>query len=158
MINLKNNHKFIIKYIFIAFLTVLMLMPSVFVDTNAKGNAIAQKALSRVGSRYQRGAAHSMAAVKNKNQRRFDCSGLVNWSCYQSGHKIGLKTSSTLRRVGHAVSKKNLKAGDIVLFAHHAGIYVGNGKMVHAPGTGRRVTVVKMSGYWSHHLKAARRV
>lgn len=158
MIVSKNNHKFNINYIFIVFLTVLMLLPSVSVNTSAKGNAIAQKALSRVGSRYQRGAAHSLASVKNKNQRRFDCSGLVNWSCYQAGHKIGIRTSSSLRRVGHSVSKKNMKAGDIVLFAHHAGIYVGHGKMVHAPGTGRRVTVVKMSGYWSRRLQSVRRV
>lgn len=155
----KNLYKFILICVM-----VMTLLPALSVDTNAAGNKIASKALSRVGSRYVSGAAHSSSQIKNKKQRAFDCSGLVNWSYYQAGYKIGSRTTSTLRSVGHSVSKSRMKAGDIVLFKcsgnriSHAGIYVGSGKMVHAPGRGRRVQVVKVSGYWKARLAKVVRV
>ena len=56
--------------------------------------------------------------------------------------------------MGQAVSRSELQAGDIVFpSAHHVGIYIGDGKIVHAPQTG---DVVKVSNIWSFY--AARRL
>lgn len=160
---LKYIRNITIKFIFVTIMAVGLILPAT-TDSNAAGNRIAKKALSRVGSRYVSGAAHSMGQIKNKRQRSFDCSGLVNWSYYQSGYKIGSRTTRSLSSVGHRVSKRKMKSGDIVLFRcsgsriSHAGIYVGAGKMVHAPGRGRLVQVVRLSGYWKTRLARVVRV
>lgn len=63
---------------------------SVVSGDSAVGNAIAQKALTRVGYMYVWGGCHSMSEIANPNHTAFDCSGLVNWAYYQSGVNIGL--------------------------------------------------------------------
>jgi peptidoglycan DL-endopeptidase CwlO len=84
-----------------------------------------QKALGKVGSKYRYGASGPNA---------FDCSGLVNWA-YRSSGKSLPRTSKALSRVGTPVSKSALQPGDLVFFyggPSHVGIYIGNGKIVHA--------------------------
>lgn len=125
---------------------------------DAATNAVVSKSTSRIGSRYVYGACHSYAQVRNRNQRAFDCSGLVNWTYYQAGAHIGINTSSSLSRKGRYVSYRHLKAGDIVLFSGHAGVYIGDGKMVHAPNSRSRVKVSSLAGYWRNHFRAGRRV
>lgn len=125
---------------------------------SAASQAVVTKAESRIGSRYVYGACHSYAQIRNKRQRAFDCSGLVNWSYYQAGSSIGINTSSSLRRKGRSVSYRNLKPGDVVLFNGHAGIYIGNNKMVHAPNRRSRVKVSSMNGYWRRHFRSGRRI
>jgi cell wall-associated NlpC family hydrolase len=50
------------------------------------------------------------------------------------------------------VNKGNAEPGDLVFFfqqgAHHVGIYIGNGKMIDAPGAGKSVRVSPISGSW----------
>jgi cell wall-associated NlpC family hydrolase len=54
--------------------------------------------------------------------------------------------------------------GDLVFFGdggrvNHVGIYVGNGRFLHAPSTGKNVMISAMdSGYWGRKFLAARRV
>lgn len=165
MLGIKNIRNLSIKLAIIAFIFMSLFTMQAFTHkSEAAGNRLAKKALSRVGSAYVRGAGHSSSAVKNKNQRSFDCSGLVNWSAYQSGKKIGINTTSSLGRVGHSASRKSLKAGDIMLFRcsgsriSHAAIYVGKGKLVHAPGRGRKVKVVSYNSYWKRRLAKVRRL
>ncbi|NMM61633.1 glycoside hydrolase [Clostridium sp. P21] len=74
----------------------------------------------------------------------FDCSG---FTCYVFAHfGISLpRIASEQQGVGQYVSRDQLQPGDLVFFgspAHHVGIYVGNGCMIHAPHTG---DVVKIS-------------
>ncbi|WPC41985.1 NlpC/P60 family protein [Clostridium sp. JS66] len=74
----------------------------------------------------------------------FDCSG---FTCYVFAHfGISLpRVASDQQGVGEAVSRDQLQPGDLVFFgspAHHVGIYVGDGCMIHAPHTG---DVVKIS-------------
>lgn len=128
------------------------------ISVDAATNAVVTKAESRIGSRYVYGACHNYAQLRNRNQRAFDCSGLVNWSYYQSGNNIGLNTSSSLRRRGRTVSFRNLRAGDVVLFPHHAGVYIGNGRMVHAPNRRSRVKVTSLNGYWRRRFRSGRRI
>ncbi|AWI07554.1 NlpC/P60 family protein [Clostridium drakei] len=78
----------------------------------------------------------------------FDCSG---FTCYVFAHfGISLpRIASEQQGVGEYVSRDQLQPGDLVFFgspAHHVGIYVGNGCMIHAPHTG---DVVKISSLHS---------
>src|SRR5215203_1243065 len=107
-----------------------------------------QKALGKVGSPYRYGAAGPNA---------FDCSGLVTWAFKSSGKSLP-RTSSQLSRVGAPVSKSALQPGDLVFFykpVSHVGIYIGNGKVVHASN---RKSPVKVSDIGRMPLTAARRV
>ncbi|MDD6349168.1 NlpC/P60 family protein [Intestinibaculum porci] len=131
---------------------------SKIISVDAATNAVVSKSTSRIGSRYVYGACHSYAQIRNRNQRAFDCSGLVNWSYYQAGASIGINTSSSLSSKGSYVSYNNLRAGDIVLFSGHAGIYIGDGKMVHAPNSRSRVKVTSLAGYWRSRFRGGRRV
>ncbi len=63
---------------------------------------------------------------------------------------------------GRRVSGSNLEPGDILFFEGlgHVGLYLGRGRMVHAPQTGRDVEVVRLSStnYGARLIGAARRV
>lgn len=87
----------------------------------------------------------------------FDCSG---FTCYVFRHfGVSLpRTAAGQQGVGVAVSRSDLKPGDLVFFgspAHHVGIYVGNGCYIHAPRTG---DVVKVSPLDRSDYSGARRV
>lgn len=134
---------------------------------SAVGNAIAQKALTRVGYMYLWGGCHSMAEIANPNHTRFDCSGLVSWAYYQAGVNIGSNTTKSLIGKGVSVSRSSMQAGDIILFSsngsasgvHHVGIYIGGGNMVHAPQTGKPVQVSSLSySYWQSGWYDVRRL
>lgn len=96
----------------------------------------------------------------------FDCSGLV-YHCYKTVLGITVpRSSSALVSAGVAVSKSDLMPGDIVLFntngrgISHAGIYIGDGKMIHASsGVNMRVVISDInSGYYLQRYVTARRV
>lgn len=97
------------------------------------GNAIARTALTKLGCPYYWGAA---------GDDYFDCSGFVYWVFKQNGYSYGRTTAEVLSTMGKSVSRENLQAGDIITFTtvpnevSHVGIYIGNGKMVHASGEG----------------------
>lgn len=90
----------------------------------------------------------------------FDCSGLVQYVYKQMGYDIS-RTTYTQINEGKAVSKDNLKVGDLVFFGdgsspHHVGIYTGNGQYIHAPSTG---DIVKISNLNSRSdFAGARRI
>jgi len=107
-----------------------------------------QKALGKVGSPYRYGAAGPNA---------FDCSGLVTWAFKSSGKSLP-RTSNAMSRVGSPVSKSALQPGDLVFFykpVSHVGIYIGNGKVVHASS---RKSPVKVSDISRMPFNSARRV
>jgi cell wall-associated NlpC family hydrolase len=94
-------------------------------------------ALKQIGDRYVFGAA---------GLTTWDCSGLTMRAFQKSG--VSLPHSSAAQfRYGKSVSRSNLKPGDLVFFGtpiSHVGIYLGGGKMVHAPRSGSRVKVATM--------------
>jgi uncharacterized protein YraI len=160
-----NTHQFIKKHrklIMIIAAIALMIVPvsaaKNAMEVDASTSKIVSLAYSKLGSKYIYGASHSMSALRNKKQRAFDCSGFVSWVYYQSGHNIGVRTTSSLRSVGKRVSWANRQKGDILLFGSHTGIYIGNNKMIHAPNSRSRVRVEKLSGHWRSRLKQVRRV
>jgi cell wall-associated NlpC family hydrolase len=101
----------------------------------------------------------------NTAETGFDCSGFVV-SVYQQS--IGLLLPRRAEQQAAAtqqIDKAELQPGDLVFFNtmrrafSHVGIYVGNGKFIHAPRAGAEVRVESMGGsYWQHRFDGARRV
>ena len=77
----------------------------------------------------------------------FDCSGLVMWAFQQAGISLP-HSSQALAQGGQPVSLSDLQPGDVLTFysdASHAGIYVGDGMMIHSSTYGVPVRVVPMN-------------
>lgn len=92
-------------------------------------------ALSKLGSPYSWGAA---------GPDSFDCSGLMLWAYKQNGQDIP-RTSQAQMSGGVSVSRDAIQPGDIVAYypgATHVGMYIGDGKIVHASDYGIPVQVV----------------
>ncbi|NUT39009.1 MAG: C40 family peptidase [Thermoactinospora sp.] len=79
----------------------------------------------------------------------FDCSGLVQFSWRKAGVKIPRVTHSQYARIRTKVSWRNLRPGDLMFFSGrgHVGMYVGNGRMIHSPSTGKTVRIEKLNGW-----------
>jgi peptidoglycan DL-endopeptidase CwlO len=75
----------------------------------------------------------------------FDCSGLVYWAYGRLGVDVP-HSSYALYALGRRVARSRMKPGDLLFFygLGHVGIYIGHGRMVHAPHTGTRVQVVSL--------------
>lgn len=123
------------------------------------------------GSRIQNLLQHALALLGTPYRwggtgtDGFDCSGLVGY-VFRSALGIELpRVSSEMASSGQLVSDRaSLSPGDLVFFGHrgrvsHVGIYVGQGRFLHAPRTGRDVTVSSLNnGYWGDKFLEARRV
>lgn len=80
----------------------------------------------------------------------YDCSGLTEKAWAAAGVDIGRDTYAQWANVKH-ISKSDLQPGDLVFFNSlgHVGLYIGNGKMIHAPHTGTVVQIADISsGYY----------
>lgn len=98
----------------------------------------------------------------------FDCSGLVLYAVYQaSGGKItAARPADHQASLGHSVPRGQEQRGDVISFtepgqsqAHHIGIYLGNGKLLHAPDIGQTVKVSDLgSSYWQQQTWNIRRL
>lgn len=94
----------------------------------------------------------------------FDCSGLVYYVFRQHGIYLN-RTAASQYQHGVFVSKSDLQPGDLVFFQNtykagisHVGIYVGDGKFIHASSS-QGVTISALSNsYWASHYYGARRV
>lgn len=88
----------------------------------------------------------------------FDCSGLVSWVYGRLG--IGLPhNAAALYGAGRRVQLASMRPGDLVFFQGlgHVGIYIGHGRMIHAPQSGRNVEVEALDAR-SYPPVGARRV
>ena len=116
------------------------------------GERAAKVALRAVGVPYRWGGS-SLAGG-------FDCSGLVYWAYARLGVELP-HSSYALYDRGRQVARSKLKPGDLLFFSGlgHVGIYLGRGRMVHAPHSGSLVQVVSLgrSGYGGR-LVGARRI
>ena len=123
--------------------------------TPEQGNDITLQALGLVGTPYRYGG--------NTPDSGFDCSGLIGY-VYRGSAGLALpRTVAQLRSVGQPVEPGALRSGDLVLFGggrgpQHAGIYVGEGRFVHAPSSGGTVRLDPLhSGYWARQQPSYRR-
>jgi peptidoglycan DL-endopeptidase CwlO len=88
----------------------------------------------------------------------FDCSGLTRYVYKHFGISLPRTTYSQIA-TGRRVARHHLRPGDLLFFGSgHVGMYVGNGRFIHAPHTGTRVRVESLRGWYGHRLSAARRV
>ncbi|RYF08591.1 MAG: peptidoglycan endopeptidase [Comamonadaceae bacterium] len=115
---------------------------------------IAIHALGLVGTPYRFGG--------NTPEGGFDCSGLIGYVYRSRAGVSPPRTVAQLSGFGQAVDADELRTGDLVVFGSgrpsHAGIYVGDGRFVHAPSTGGTVRLDRLtSGYWSKQMTAYRR-
>ena len=92
----------------------------------------------------------------------FDCSGLVYYSYGRAGAAIP-RTSHELFRSSRPVRLSEARAGDLVFFrgagkVSHVGIYLDDGRFVHAPSTGKRVQIASLRGgyYERKFIRAGR--
>ena len=120
-------------------------------------NDVLIRAISLVGTPYVWGG--------NTPQGGFDCSGLVNYVFHDMLRLRLPRTSRELSALAApAVDPAELATGDLVFFASagqvsHVGIYVGDGRFIHAPRTGGMVRMERLDGrYWQARYAGARRV
>jgi len=122
-----------------------------------KGNEIVLYAMGLLDTGYRFGGKNPEAGL--------DCSGMVS---YIYGQAVGLRvqgSAADIARNSRTIPRDELRPGDLVFFNtlnrsfSHVGIYIGEGKFLHAPRTGRDVTVSSLdSGYWSQKYLQARRL
>jgi murein DD-endopeptidase len=92
----------------------------------------------------------------------FDCSGLVYYSYARAGRNLP-RTTAALWSNMQPVSKGKVQVGDILFFRisgkmSHVGMYIGNDQFVHAPSSGKVVTIASLrSDYYSDALIRAGR-
>jgi murein DD-endopeptidase len=94
----------------------------------------------------------------------FDCSGLVKYSYGRAGISMPRDTRAQ-RRMSVLVSMRSLREGDLLFFdqegkkTSHVGMYLGNGRFIHAPSSGGKVRTDSLHAeFWKKHLVEARRI
>ena len=120
--------------------------------TPSVGERAAHIALGAVGIPYRWGGESPSSG--------FDCSGLVRWAYGRLGIELP-HSSYALYGEGRRVSRSRMKPGDLLFFEGlgHVGLYLGRGRMVHAPRSGRDVEIVRLAGSnYGSRLIGARRV
>lgn len=118
------------------------------------------KLIGQLGKPYQWGGTSPKTG--------FDCSGLV-WYAYKDLVKFKIpRTANEMYHLHDAapIKRDDLEKGDLVFFringrgtADHVGVYLGNGKFIQSPRTGKDIQVSALSeDYWQRHYIGARRM
>ncbi len=109
---------------------------------------------------YWQGTPHRWGGL---DERGIDCSGLVV-RVYQNAFGLTLpRTTEAQAQLGKPIAQQELQAGDLVFFRldhknRHVGIYLGEGRFLHA-GSSTGVTVSQLDDpYWQRHYWMARRI
>ena len=125
--------------------------------SGSEGEQIVAEAMKYLGVKYSYGGSSPSTG--------FDCSGFTSYVFKQMGYSIS-RRASTQYADGTAVSKADLRPGDLVFFSNsssggsigHVGIYVGNNSYIHSQSYSVPVTVTSLSTSWSqrHYIGACR--
>jgi len=125
-------------------------------DTSAKDEGqrqeVVDNATALIGTPYRYGGANP--------DRGFDCSGLVHYVYLQAGRKVP-RTVSRQKKYARPVQLSQVRPGDLLFFdtradGGHIGIYLGEGRFVHAPSTGGSVRIDRLNdAYWRNRVLGA---
>jgi cell wall-associated NlpC family hydrolase len=114
-------------------------------------------ALRALGTRYRYGGSSP--------ETGFDCSGLIAHAFEQGWGVAVPRTAQAQSKMGRPVKRPNLAPGDLVFYNtrsqpySHVGMYVGNGRFIHAPKPGARVRIERLdTPYWRARFNGARRL
>jgi cell wall-associated NlpC family hydrolase len=115
------------------------------------------QAMGLLGVPYKRGGT--------SEEKGFDCSGFVRHMFEKSVGLVLPRRAEEQAKVTEEINRSELKPGDLVFFNtmkrtfSHVGIYVGDGKFIHAPRPGKDVRIDDMrEAYWQKRFNGARRV
>jgi cell wall-associated NlpC family hydrolase len=135
-------------------------------DADQASSLAAAKALSGVSGRSGKALQFALKQIGDKyvfgadGMTYWDCSGLTMRAFQTAG--VSLPHSSRAQYgYGKSIKRSDLKPGDLVFFGRpisHVGIYLGGGKMVHAPRSGSRVKVASASNLGRKPYIGARRL
>ena len=125
-------------------------------NVSNKASELVGTAMGFLGVPYKRGG---------NNENGIDCSGLVRTIYQQSIGLLLPRRAEQQAAATESIDKSELQPGDLVFFNtlrrafSHVGIYIGEGKFIHAPKPGAEVRVESLSvGYWQRRFDGARRV
>ncbi|GAA3010857.1 C40 family peptidase [Streptosporangium longisporum] len=136
--------------------------------TATKSKAKAKTTMSRAALQKVR-AVKAVAAAKKQigdpyrwgasGPGAFDCSGLVRYAWRTAGVSLPRITHSQYRSLKKKVPWSKLLPGDLLFFSGkgHVGMYVGKGRMVHSPSSGKSVRIVKLKGHYRSSFAGAAR-
>jgi cell wall-associated NlpC family hydrolase len=126
-------------------------------DTSVGTEDISIAAVGLVGVPYRYGG--------NNPKGGFDCSGLIVYVYSKSANIKLPRTIQEISTKGQSVESQPPAPGDLVFFNttgekySHAGIYVGQGRFVHAPSAGGTVRLEYITApYWAARFTEARRL
>jgi cell wall-associated NlpC family hydrolase len=108
-------------------------------------------------ARRFRGVRYSYGGTSPRSG--FDCSGFVRFVYAHFGITLPHSSYGDFGQ-GRRISRSSLRPGDLVFFdgVGHVGIYVGNGRFIHAPHSGTRVRVEQLAGWYGSRFVGARRI
>jgi cell wall-associated NlpC family hydrolase len=93
----------------------------------------------------------------------FDCSGMVSYVFREAANIRVSGSAANIAKRGKEIDKEQLQPGDLVFFNtlgrsySHVGIYIGDGRFIHAPSTNGKVRIDQISNkYWAKRFEEAR--
>ena len=137
--------------------SLLQLGDQVKSTVGEKTNQMLGKAMTLLGVPYKRGGTSTDTG--------FDCSGFVRHIYETSVGRLLPRRADEQAKTTEKIERNELNPGDLVFFNtmrrtfSHVGIYIGDGKFIHAPSAGKAVRVDDLrAAYWTQRFTGARRV
>ena len=134
-------------------------------DADQASSLAAAKGLSGISGRA--GLAIKFAAKQIGDRYVFGAAGMTYWDCsgltmraYQAAGVNLPHSSAAQSRMGKSIPFNKKQPGDLLFFGRpvsHVGIYIGGGRMIHAPRSGSRVKIASSASLGSKRLVAVRR-
>lgn len=171
------------RFMDISYSTILPVIKAegdwLHLQTPANGIKLLHKSMAKTAKNYAAVKKPTQADIVNNAKKflglpylwagtsayGFDCSGII-YAVYKNYGMLIPRDSFYQATKGTAVSKQNLQPGDLVFFAYnggrgkvyHVGIYIGSGKMIHAPNSSSNVRIEALNaGVYKTNYSGARR-
>lgn len=171
------------RFMDISYSTILPVIKAegdwLHLQTPANGIKLLHKSMAKTAKNYAAVKKPTQADIVNNAKKflglpylwagtsayGFDCSGII-YAVYKNYGMLIPRDSFYQATKGTAVSKQNLQPGDLVFFAYnggrgkvyHVGIYIGSGKMLHAPNSSSKVRIEALNaGVYKTNYSGARR-